>query len=411
MAAKESMNVEGVKAKMGELEVLFTEFADKLKDINDYVNLNVNNGSDSAIFGEVGTKLLNIWNDNAATFGDFHANFESWAKMVSLITVNNLEFADEVLKIYKSNGSNLAGVSDNRLEKVNTSPVVIQENNSKHGKTYEYYDGNGNRVREYKDADGNLFIVHISDKNGTLISSTFYDAKGNIEKEVTYDDEGKVSEEHVYTTSETENGSVPETENPTTSGSGTGSSSRYGVSSEKPSNGRYDGHTVVVPSLSEQDFINSANKNVLRNSNAQVIVDSANAVCKNLSSEEDEIAGLIDILYDSNSVTSTKFNALTPQQQSSLQSYLGTQMNTRRQLVKRIEDDCYAGWLLPDGSVGDATTTWFGGNNKNSKTNGHYENYMIAANTANSWNESFNSLSSIDEIVTYVSKTYNINLK
>ncbi len=110
----ETFNSEGVKAKMSELETHFQKFAETLKDINTTVNELVNNGPDSAIFGEVGSSLLNTWNYNSSTFGDFHANFQNWTEVVSVIAANNAQFVVAAESIYRSNGANLEGVQDKR---------------------------------------------------------------------------------------------------------------------------------------------------------------------------------------------------------------------------------------------------------------------------------------------------------
>ena len=64
----------------------------------------VNNGADSAIFGEVGSTLLNTWNYNASTFGDFHNNFQNWTEVVSVIAANNAEFVVTAESIYANHG-------------------------------------------------------------------------------------------------------------------------------------------------------------------------------------------------------------------------------------------------------------------------------------------------------------------
>ena len=110
----ETFNVEEVKAKMDALEETFSLFASTLKDVNIVVNDLVNNGEASAIFGDVGTTLLNTWNYNASTFGDFHNNFQNWTEVVSIIAANNREFVVTAESIYASHGGNLDGVQESK---------------------------------------------------------------------------------------------------------------------------------------------------------------------------------------------------------------------------------------------------------------------------------------------------------
>ena len=99
----EKFNVEKIKNKMNTLEIAFNALSDANKIVNEEVNV----GPGSVLFGEIGIVLLNIWNENASTFGDFHANFESWAQVVSVIAANNISFTEETIKTYKDNGSTL----------------------------------------------------------------------------------------------------------------------------------------------------------------------------------------------------------------------------------------------------------------------------------------------------------------
>lgn len=108
----ESFNIEGVKKEMNNIQHSFDEFAQKLSEINEYINENINKSESSAVFGELGAKLLNLWNYNSATFGDFYSNFESWSAVVSLITANNYEFTEETIAKYKDNGGTLEGYKD-----------------------------------------------------------------------------------------------------------------------------------------------------------------------------------------------------------------------------------------------------------------------------------------------------------
>ena len=93
----ESFNVDGVQKSMNKLNTLFSDFAKKLDEINKYINEQVNQSPDSAVYGELGSKLLNTWNQNASTFGDFYANFENWSAVVTIISANNCNFTKETI--------------------------------------------------------------------------------------------------------------------------------------------------------------------------------------------------------------------------------------------------------------------------------------------------------------------------
>lgn len=109
--AAEKFDYQGVKTKMGELEDLFERFAKRLTEINMYINENVNIGSGSAIYGETGSGLLNAWNENAATFGDFKANFDKWSQLVTIVQMNNMELEGEN---FRSTGGTLGGIQTSR---------------------------------------------------------------------------------------------------------------------------------------------------------------------------------------------------------------------------------------------------------------------------------------------------------
>lgn len=107
-------DVEEVKSAMDALETCFTNFADTLKTVNDYMETMINAGVDSAIFGDYGSKLFQIWSANASTFGDFHANFEAWAEVVAVISAEKADFVVDTTALYRDNGSTLDGVQGAR---------------------------------------------------------------------------------------------------------------------------------------------------------------------------------------------------------------------------------------------------------------------------------------------------------
>lgn len=193
--AEEKFNAEGVKSSVAELETAFTDFANILKDINVVINENVNVGPDkSAVFGTVGTNLLNTWNENASTFGDFKANFDNWSKLVAIIEANNLSFEEEAIATYKSNGGNLAGIQSKRDELFVKQALDIGDTGITTGElnprdVYRYYDENGNLVNLLKDKDGNTERIFWG-KDDKVAQKIFSNADGT-RAVVTYDENGQ----------------------------------------------------------------------------------------------------------------------------------------------------------------------------------------------------------------------------
>lgn len=127
----ESFNVDGVQKSMNKLNALFSDFAQKLDEINKYINEQVNQSPDSAVYGELGSKLLNTWNQNASTFGDFYANFENWSAVVSIISANNCNFTKETIAKYKDTGATLEGYHDPKNSKFSKDFAKILEKRRK----------------------------------------------------------------------------------------------------------------------------------------------------------------------------------------------------------------------------------------------------------------------------------------
>ena len=206
----EKFNVSGVKGKMGVIEGYFSDFATTLADINAFVQTNVNASLASAAFGELGGKLLNIWDYNASTFNDFHENFDNWAQVVAIIAANNNQFAVDALATYRDNAGTLDGVKDAR--------AYVSENNgvSNSGSNYAQLSNAARSIIDRSIAQGsrmpdlvNIFggytkkegdQLNYYDKDGNLIvyykDGKYYDAQGNeIGDETAY---RKWLEDHGY---------------------------------------------------------------------------------------------------------------------------------------------------------------------------------------------------------------------
>ena len=201
----EKFNVEEVKNKMDTLETAFNALSDALSEANKIVNEEVNVGPESALFGELGTVLLNTWNENASTFGDFHANFESWAQIVSVIAANNISFTEETISAYKDNGSTLTykddttgerkSISGLREERAQEQTINYVKNNFPEDK-YDITESDNALV--IKDKNGNI-VVEYSMENGKITSTKWYDSDGNYSV-ITYEvgEDGKLKKNVTY---------------------------------------------------------------------------------------------------------------------------------------------------------------------------------------------------------------------
>ncbi len=203
--ADEKFNILKVKNKMGIIENHFAAFQETMKSINSFIETNVNASVASSVFGDLGSKLINIWNHNASTFQDFYDNFDNWAQVVAIISANNNQFAVEAQATYRDNAGTLDGVKEarefvsksNGLSNVaNTSGFntldsdarsildsayrmktqKITNNNIYDGKTISYTDAAGNKIEKYYDEEGNYIGRKETDTKGTV---TYYDSKGN----------------------------------------------------------------------------------------------------------------------------------------------------------------------------------------------------------------------------------------
>ena len=194
----ELFNVQTVRYKMNNIEGYFAAFSETLNQINSFIETNVNASLASSAFGDLGGELLNIWNHNASTFEDFHANFDIWAEVVAVISANNNSFAVDAAATYRDNIGTLDGIKaardfvykSNGLENVSKTDgfstldtdakdilnaafgaktLNIKTNNEYGGKTLCFTDASGKQIEVYYDDEGILV--------GRKIDGTYYDAK------------------------------------------------------------------------------------------------------------------------------------------------------------------------------------------------------------------------------------------
>ena len=167
----------------------------------------------------------------------------------------------------------------------------------------------------------------------------------------------------------------------------------YGITHIVPTDGNYDGRSVVVPELTETDFNVSVDaQNTLRNQNAQIIIDSANAVRDNLLSEKTALEQLKTSLE-----TNSTYLALPSDQQSAILDTLDNAISSRNDLSNSIKDECYTGGGT-DGTIGDASTYFYSVEGKALGNGSRYEDYHEAAVTAEAWNDSLTNLDTLQKI-------------
>lgn len=195
----ELFNANSVTIKMKTIEGYFCDFADTLSQINGFVQTNVNASLESSAYGDLGGKLLNVWNYNASTFDSFHENFDTWSQVVAVITANNSEFALNSQSTYRDHAGTLDGIQSARefvsksnglanvsktegfgsldadTRKVLDSAYRAKTMETKHNNTY------GGKTITYTDAEGKKVEIYYDEEDilvGKKIDGTYYNEKG-----------------------------------------------------------------------------------------------------------------------------------------------------------------------------------------------------------------------------------------
>lgn len=237
MQSGEIFDYKGVKDVMDKLDMKFAEFAELLKNANDCINKNVNVSAESAIYGVLGNDILDTWNQNASTFGDFYENFSTWSQLVASIANSYASFENSTAKSaiseHKSNGANMAGIQNSRINmalrsgnEVVTEGATSIETNNDGSKVINYSDGttatykfkdNGEvKSISIKNTDGTIeerflnahgnYRINSYDKNGNVVSNIDYNVQGDKMFERTYNSSGEVKSVTTYN----EDGSIKE---------------------------------------------------------------------------------------------------------------------------------------------------------------------------------------------------------
>ncbi len=98
-----------VSAKMEALNTVFTNFANKLTQIDTLLNENVGQGADSALNGIVAKALLESWNAYSDTFEDFKNEFDSLYNGVQQVSKNNADLEAEAQSLFSEEGFKAGG--------------------------------------------------------------------------------------------------------------------------------------------------------------------------------------------------------------------------------------------------------------------------------------------------------------
>lgn len=197
-------NYEGVKACMGTLDSKFSEFAEILKKANDYVNENIHVSHDSALYGDLGKKMLDSWNENASTFSDFYENFTSWSQLMASIMASYGNFENQTVQQalgnHQTTGAKMKGVQETRdAIKFNTDLADVKE---KVGKGYTVLEQGvqekvdlGNGQTRYTYIDGTS-VTYITNANGEVTRTIVEKTDGTIESNYKLEDGGSLVEKY-----------------------------------------------------------------------------------------------------------------------------------------------------------------------------------------------------------------------
>ena len=106
-----SFSADDVQRVFNEIETLFDDFAKHIGEMNEYFETHIDQDVDSVILTPKGTyasRIFKAWTDNASTFTDFKASFQSWSDMVAKIQQSNGNFAEAIKALYGGDEEKMA---------------------------------------------------------------------------------------------------------------------------------------------------------------------------------------------------------------------------------------------------------------------------------------------------------------
>lgn len=176
----EKFDYNKVQSTIEDLEVLFDTFADKLRIANDAVTEYVNNGP--TIYGDYGKALLNLWDENSSTFGDFKANFDDWVKMVTIVGINNQNFENNITK---------ATDQMTREEFANSNYGKFISNSNYGSKVT---DSNYSKLMGFDEEYGDVYDANYDGEIQVRGNEKWYIKDGFVEAKVFYNSDGTIRE-------------------------------------------------------------------------------------------------------------------------------------------------------------------------------------------------------------------------
>ncbi len=173
-------NYGNMQAHMKNLDANFAYFADTLKKANDLVNDFVSVSPSSSIYGEKAKKILNLWNQNASTFGDFYQNFESWSALLVNALDEYRKLEESIFSASQTMGDTADGVAKSR-EQVRGISAGNGAFSLPDGSTIQYLkDEKGETYALLKKND--MTIKRVFQEDGSFLD---YDLDGNLLTPVT----------------------------------------------------------------------------------------------------------------------------------------------------------------------------------------------------------------------------------
>lgn len=434
MANEIKFDVEQVRSTMSNLETTFTSFADALKKINDYIETIVNAGADSAILGEYGNKLWQIWNSNASTFGDFYANFEAWSETVAVVSATNEDFVVDTLALYRDNGSTMSGIKearefvsengrDGNSSSLSADALAVLGNASvtaagvsvptdgeneievtmlNSGDSITASTGNGltgtftyqglvqrgdmSQEQIFSDKNGNLYYYEDGIMKPVNVSTTEYDTSGGSTidyDQATIDDLGNKTLYFQNDNGKYGVGNANKSYNTSIDIEGsTGTGTEYSVKTYDYNNfdinSDYDGKgtTILVPDSSYDGGLEGGPFMQVNEKAKEMITTSIIDVRDNIAKEATEMQTYLD--NNRSSLTSEQITAIEEQ------------ISSRSELASQMGEDVQFGWNVEDGVIGDWGTF---------SVTDNEAAYDKVLETIDGYNERLGSLESIDEIL------------
>ena len=217
MSGKSTFDFDKMQEVMGEISEEFGTLSSLLDKTTKAVTDAINVSPDSAVYGIVGDDLLDLWDANSSTFGDFKKNFEVWAETMTVIRNRSVAFDEEAVAAFKgelketfegnkTTALSLDGVQENRTFQALSDGynyVGYDSDGSVDGKfddmvvnagvlnkatgEYEYVGTDGTKLGYSVDSNGNITSLTTYNANGHPIETKNFDLEnGGVSSRITY---------------------------------------------------------------------------------------------------------------------------------------------------------------------------------------------------------------------------------